>query len=207
MTDEITWLQQAQAGDDDAFADLYACLYPAVRRFVVRMLGERDSVEDIVQMTFIALHRNLARVDPPETLRAYVYRIARNRCIDELRQQSRYDSIDDEEMAQVRVAFPAQQPQQPEDAVHWLLVRLEVMTAIDQLPELQREALILFAEEGLSLQEIALATGAHVGTVKSRIYHARQSLRRALHPQTRQSIETLFKERKEPDYDRAKSRE
>ncbi|MEL7235151.1 MAG: sigma factor-like helix-turn-helix DNA-binding protein [Chloroflexota bacterium] len=51
----------------------------------------------------------------------------------------------------------------------------------------------MFAEEGLSLQEIGRATGVSVGTVKSRMYHARQGLRRALHPRTLQAVATLFK--------------
>jgi RNA polymerase sigma-70 factor (ECF subfamily) len=191
VTDEHIWLQQAQNGNHDAFDNLYNSLYPVVRRYVVRMIGEQDSVEDILQLTFIALHRNIQRVNPAETLRPYVYRIARNRCIDELRQQGRYDPLDDED--RVRVSFTANEPPKPEDTVHWMLVRLEVMIAIDNLPQLQREALILFAEEGLSLKEIAEVVNVSVGTVKSRIYHARQSLKRMLHPHTLQAVGTLFK--------------
>jgi len=92
----------------------------------------------------------------------------------------------------VRVSFTGEAPPPPEDTVHWLLVRLEVMNAIDELPARQREALILFAEEGFSMQEIAEATDVPPGTVKSRLYHARQGLRRRLNPATLRAVGALF---------------
>jgi len=94
--DELAMLRAAQAGDDDAFADLYDTLSPSVRRFVARMIGERDAVDDIVQLTFIALYRNLDRVDPTRSPRPYIFRIARNRCLDEVRAQGRYESMSDD---------------------------------------------------------------------------------------------------------------
>lgn len=191
-SDEQHLLTRAQNGDYLAFEALHDLLYPAIWRFVRRLVGDDDDSDDIVQLTFMALYRNLHRVDPAETLRPYVYKIARNRSYDVLRQQGRYDIEPlDDDVAQVRVTFSSEAPQ-PEDAVHWLLVRLEVMEAVDKLPELQRQTLILFAEEGLSLQEIGLAMDVSVGTVKSRLYHARQTLRRLLPQATLNAVGELL---------------
>lgn len=193
---EIALLKQAQMGDHRAFDDLYSTLQPMIRRFVVRLIGDQPDVDDIVQLTFLALYRNLHRIDPPETLRPYTFKIARHRCIDVLRRQGRYEvlSLDDDEPLQARVSFQHDAQPRPEEAVHWMLVRTEVMAAIDQLPENQRQTLILYAEEGLSLKEIALAMDTAIGTVKSRLHHARHALRARLAPQTRAIIEELFKD-------------
>ena len=59
---------------------------------------------------------------------------------------------------------------QPEEVAHWLLLRLEVQAAMNKLPELQRQTLILHAEEGLAYQEIAEAMDTSIGTVKSRLF-------------------------------------
>jgi len=197
MTDAPTdaaLLIEAQDGDYDAFEVLHARLRPPIRRFVVRLIGECEDVDDIVQLTFISLYRNLHRIEPLETLRAYVFKIARNQCIDELRRQGRYETTELEEEYEtggVRVSFTSTQPA-PEDAVHWLLVRLEVMEAIETLPESQRQTLILYAEQNLSLKEIAIAMEVSEGTVKSRLYHARRKLKGRLHPNTLRAVATLF---------------
>ena len=198
MTDgnptDTALLQQAQDGDYDAFDALHARLRPPIRRFVVRLIGECADVDDIVQLTFIALYRNLTRIDPPETLRPYVYKIARNQCIDELRRQGRYEveELEDEFTSSgVRVSFTGGQ-QAPEDAVHWMLVQMEVMDIIDELPEHHRQTLILYAEQNLSIKEIALTMDVSEGTVKSRLYHARKKLKARLHPNTLRVVATLF---------------
>ena len=83
--EEINLLCRSQQGDLDAFADLQASLEPAMRRFAARLLGRLDNVDDVVQDSMIALYLNLSRIHPPEQLRAYVFRIIRNRCYDDLR--------------------------------------------------------------------------------------------------------------------------
>jgi RNA polymerase sigma factor (sigma-70 family) len=80
-------LRQTQAGDYDAFEQLYTQLQGPIRRFVRRLIGNAETVDDIVQLTFISLHRNLHRINPVENLRPYLFRIARNHSWDELRKQ------------------------------------------------------------------------------------------------------------------------
>ncbi len=191
MTDplEHRLLQQAQDGDPDAFEQLHTRLESSIRRFIRRLIGTQDSEDDIVQSVFIALYYNMRHIDPVENLRPYVFRMVRNRCYDELRRQRRYEivSLDDEP----RLSFTSASDidSQPEEAAHWLLLHLEVKEAIDRLPELQRQTLILFAEEDLSYAEIAMVMDTNIGTVKSRLHHAKKTLRRLLRPQTLQVLE------------------
>ncbi len=191
MTDplEHRLLQQAQDGDPDAFEQLQMRLESSIRRFIRRLIGTQDSEDDIIQSVFIALYYNMRHIDPVENLRPYVFRMVRNRCYDELRRQRRYEivSLDDEP----RLSFTSASDidSQPEEAAHWLLLHLEVKEAIDRLPELQRQTLILFAEEDLSYAEIAMVMDTNIGTVKSRLHHAKKTLRRLLRPQTLQVLE------------------
>lgn len=187
-------LLRAQAGDMDAFGDLQARLTPAIRRFVWRLVGDHDEQEDVIQDSLIALYLNLDRVQPIEKLRPYLFRIVRNRCYDLLRKRRRREqiSLDDEPVELWASLEAAQDEQPPDEATHWLLLRAEVMTAVDRLPELQRQALILYAEENLSYAEIAEVMQTSLGTIKSRIFHAKQLLRRRLRPETVQHLESEF---------------
>lgn len=189
---ETDLLVMAQAGDMEAFADLQVRLEPVIRRFVWRLIGTSLEEEDIIQDSMIALYLNLARVQPVENLRAYLFRIVRNRCYDLLRKRRRFQqlSLDEEPMeGYASLLELADDDGQPEDAAHWLLLNLEVQKAMNRLPEHQRQTLILYAEENLSYPEIASAMNTSVGTVKSRLFHARRMLRGLLHPDTLAMLE------------------
>ncbi len=181
--DEPALLLLAQAGDAAAFEALQRSLVPPVARFVRRLVGEAEA-DDIVQDVFIAFYKHLGGIDPPEKLRPFVFRIARNRCYDELRRRGRFDPIpmDDEPMTEW-VSLASWDGPQPEDVTHWILLQLEVQEAMERLPEAQRQALILYAEEGLNYAEIAEIMNTTTGTVKSRVFYARRTLRRMLRPE------------------------
>jgi RNA polymerase sigma-70 factor, ECF subfamily len=187
-------LQQACSGDYDAFEQLQDRLMQPVRRFIRHLIGMRDTEDDIVQNVFIRLYYNMQRIDPVENLRPYLFRIVRNAAYDELREQGRYEqiSLDDDSSQTMWLSFTSAEDlqSQPEELTHWLLLHLEVKTAIDRLPELQRQTLILFAEEGMSYAEIALATDTNIGTVKSRLFNAKKLLRQLLKPETVIALES-----------------
>ena len=187
-------LQEAQEGDEDSYADLQILLEPSIRRFVSRMIQDDMLVDDLVQDVFIAFYRNLHKIDPPSGLRPYIFRIARNRCYDELRKFQRDNNISmDEEAVQVQVSFTQAHTQpQPDDVTHWILLHLEVQEAMEKLSDSQRTALLLYAEEGMSYAEIAEIEGVSVGTVKSRLYYAKKNLRQYLHPDTLEVILSEF---------------
>ena len=184
---EQTLLKRAQDGDYDAFDELHLLLEPVIGRFVRRLVGYGQEAEDIVQDTFLSLFTHLDRIEPAKNLRPYLFRIARNRSYDLLRRQGRFEkvSLDDEPIG-VRVSFDlaTQQDIPPEEVTHWILLNLEVQEAIDRLPERQRQTLILFAEENLTYAEIAEVIDVSIGTVKSRLFHAKKNLRGLLKPET-----------------------
>src|SRR5579871_4356449 len=191
--DEYELLRLAQAGDDEAFEQLHALLTPGIGRFVRRLIGDGQEAEDVVQDTMMALYLNLSRIEPVEKLRPYVFRIARNRCYDILR-RSRHEEIsideDEDDPFRVRVSFEIadERATPPEEVAHWLLLQIEVTDAMDSLPELQRQTLVLYADESLTYAEIAEVMGVSIGTIKSRLFHAKRNLRARLKQETLEAI-------------------
>jgi len=178
-------LERAKTGDRAAFDLLRKGLEGRVRRFVHRLVGPSSETEDIVQDAFLALYVNLARIDPPGHLRAFLFRIVRNRCYDELRRKGRFECVSlDEGPGSPHSPFRslADPRPQPDEVVCWSLLFIQVQQAIDHLPEMQRQTLILRCEEGLSYSEIAEVMATDVGTVKFRAHYGRKGLQKMLGP-------------------------
>lgn len=196
MTKDLEYdlLRQAQAGDISAYEDLQLLLEPDIRRFVRRLINEPYTADDIVQEVFIRFYQSYHQIDPVENLRPYIFRIARNRCYDDLRRLGRYEDVSlDDEPVEMRISFTeANHSPRPDDMTHWLLLNLEVREAIDRLPEAQRQALILYSEEGLAYSEIAEVMDVSVGTVKSRLFYAKKNLRAFLRPETLAVLDEEF---------------
>jgi RNA polymerase sigma-70 factor (ECF subfamily) len=188
-------LKMAQCGDQDAFAELQTRLESPMRRFIWRLIGTQDAEDDIVQDSFIALYLNLDRIQPVENLRPYLFRIVRNRCYDLLRKKGRFEymSLDDEPVETfVSLHEAPMSGSQPEEVTHWLMIHMEVQQAMERLPELQRQTLILYSEENLAYAEIAEAMNCSVGTVKSRLFYAKKTLRQLISPETLKLLESEF---------------
>jgi RNA polymerase sigma-70 factor (ECF subfamily) len=142
----------------------------AVYRFAWRMSGPA-AAEDVTQDVFVVLLRSPNRFDPARgTLRAFLLGIARNLALKHWRAEHRFEPLDDDAIGR-----------EPVD-LHRGDVGDIVGRAVRALPPLQREVVVLFEYEGLTLAELAAAVGADIGTVKSRLHRARENLRRALAP-------------------------
>jgi RNA polymerase sigma-70 factor (ECF subfamily) len=142
----------------------------AVYRFAWRMSGSPVVAEDIAQEVFLSLLHQPGRFDPARgPLRPFLLAVARNLTLKRWRDEHRWDVLEDE------FATPAVDLESRETAD-------AVGAAVASLVPLQREVLILAEYEDLSLDEIARAVDAEVGTVKSRLHRARENLRRMLAP-------------------------
>jgi len=147
-------------------------------RFLYRLLGSAELAEDLTHDCFLSLIRQPERFDPQRaSLRTYLFAAARNLALKHFRQTGHETVLDEvrEELHMPERDEPLQQMLEEE------LVAI-VRQAMAELPPLQREALILFEYEGLSLAEIAAVVEADVGTVKARLHRGRERLRRALAP-------------------------
>lgn len=187
---EYRLLERARGGERSAFEELQVALDAPARRFIRRLIGLSDMEDDIIQNAFFALYMNLDRLDTGEKLRPFLFRVLRNQCYDELRWQGRYDTVSlDEDAEDTETMALATTPETgPDETTHWLLIYGEVQDAIARLPELQRQTLLLYTEVDLSYAEIADAMSVSIGTVKSRLFHARTTLLRMLRPETRVAL-------------------
>lgn len=145
--------------------------HQAVYDLAYRLTGRPDVAEDITQECFLVLVRSPRRYDPARAgMKTFLFAIARNLALKEYRDRGGEQPLNESEL-------PASA-----DPRESLEVSSAVAAAVAGLPQLQREALILFEYEGVTLEEIAEIVAADIGTVKSRLHRARERLRRQLAP-------------------------
>ncbi|OGO52453.1 MAG: hypothetical protein A2148_02770 [Chloroflexi bacterium RBG_16_68_14] len=181
--DEAELIERSRRGDLGAFNALVVAYQDRVYNLCLRMLGSPQAAEDASQEAFLSAYRNVAQMRGP-SVRSWLFRIASNTCIDELRRRRRQPQLSLERPAPggdserpLEVADPAAGPEQ-------LALRGELGEALQgellRLPPDQRLAVVLCDVEGLSYDEIAASMGSSIGTVKSRISRGRARLREAL---------------------------
>lgn len=186
MTDEEL-LQKGSRGDETAFLLLYERYRAPVFRFAYRMLGAIELAEDVTHDCFLGLMKNPRNFDPSRaSLRTYLYAAARNLACKHFRHAPRAGALDAGELAE-ELRLPARE--EPLGKLLDAELSFEVRKAVSRLPQLQREAIVLFEYEELTLDEIASIVGADTGTVKSRLFRARAALRRSLAPYLKSETE------------------
>lgn len=160
-----------QAGDERALAALYEHWGPRLARHAARLTGRQDAVADVCQDAWLAIARGIGRLDDPARFPAWAYRIVSRRCADWVRQRVRARSsttaLDGEHAA------PAEDLPDADE-----ISRLR--HAMRRLPPDQQAVLALHYGEGLGVRDIAVALAVPIGTVKSRLHHARRTLSDAL---------------------------
>jgi len=163
---------RVRAGDDAAFEAIYDRYARGLLAFCVHMLGSREAGEDALQLTFVAAYRALCGGDSDISLRPWLYTIARNRCLSELR--AGRDAVDVDAVA-VDLPFlegVADQVQRREEL-------REMLQDMQRLPADQRAALVLFELGDNSHKEIAAVLGVREEKVKALIFQAREALTRS----------------------------
>jgi RNA polymerase sigma factor (sigma-70 family) len=180
VADEADLLRAHGAGDPHAFATLYDRYDRACFGVIRRLLGaaHAGAAEDLHQETWIAVSKNAASFDPARAgFAAWLFTIARRKVFDHFRRQKIAVLSSDLGEAAETVADPGQTPL---DAVQSRERAQEIIAAVEALPLEQRGVFVMFADGGLSLEEIAQVTGVAAETVKSRLRYARAKLRQAL---------------------------
>lgn len=157
-------IRAAVAGDMDAFSQLVRAHQQQVWRFLRRLLGDDALAEDVTQETFIRVFTRLSTFTFEARFSTWVFQIAHNAGIDELRKRQRQSRL--AEVVGRRTLAVTSGPD----------VSVELQLALDTLPEDQRAALLLVEVFGLRYREAAEVLGIPAGTVKSRVFNARTRL-------------------------------
>ena len=178
--DDAELLRAHGAGDTQAFARLYDRYDRPTFLFLRRLLGAAhgDAAEDLHQETWIAVSKSAAAFDPGRSsFPAWLFTIARNKAWDHFRRQRVAVLASAQDDAAMRVPDPGQTPL---EQVQSRELALALVAAVEALPLEQRGTFVMFAEAGLSLEDIAQVTGVTVETAKSRLRYARAKLRQSL---------------------------
>lgn len=166
------WLVlQAQAADEKALIELVERWIPRLKRHAMRLTGRPDAASDVSQEAWLAIVRGLGRLQDPACFRRWAYQIVSRRCADWVRKQQRIRATTE----------PIQEDpltREPNDAEDSKLSALQ--QALRELPAKDRTLLAMHYLEEMSIREIAEAFQLPEGTVKSRLFHSRQRLKRVI---------------------------
>jgi RNA polymerase sigma-70 factor (ECF subfamily) len=178
--DDRTLMVGYRDGDIAAFEVLYARHKDPLYRYFLRHGMSRDKASDLFQEVWTKIIRAKDRYQPTAKFTTYMYRLAHNCYVDEIRRQGRTpvaatgpDAIDPEEISGESGDDPERKAEQSEAVARF-------RTALAKLPPDQREAFVLREEGGLSLADIAAVTGVSAETAKSRLRYAVRKLRDVL---------------------------
>ena len=181
-------VERAVAGDHKAFELLVIKYQRRIQRLIGRMVRDVDLVEDIAQETFIRAYRALAQFRGDAQFYTWLYRIAVNTAKKSLMDLKRnptvsensFKSDDDDETSPVENELTSSET--PDAVLASKEIAQIINTALEALPEELRQAITLREIEGLSYEEISEAMNCPIGTVRSRIFRAREAISQKVKP-------------------------
>lgn len=171
-------VQTAIAGREASFEELVRRYQRPIAAYVYRMVGDYDAALDLTQEVFIKVYNSLARYRSEFKFSTWIYKIAHNAAIDHLRRYavreqavtSGFDTEGRDQAVQSRRLTPEQESEREER-------RSELESVVHMLPATYRELIVLRHSHDLSYDEIADVTGLPLGTVKNRLFRAREAMR------------------------------
>ncbi len=175
-SDELL-IEKAKEGDERSFNRLVGLWYNRIYGFCLKYFNDHDRAMESTQKTFIALHRHLGNIRDNGSLKFWLYRVARNQCYEEGRKISRrpWLSLFNNEVQDKQDGYF-----HPERKINATEKEKWVMALLQQIPEEQREVIIMKEYEEMKFQEIADLLKISVNTAKSRLYYGLNNLRKLI---------------------------
>ena len=171
-------ITEAIAGREDGFEEIVRRYQRPITTYVYRMVGNYDAALDVTQEVFIKVYNSMARYSAEYKFSTWLYKISHNAAIDYLRRQrGREQSLEVENAdGTYQLEFESQRlsPEQEREQSEW---REEIGAVVKCLPAGYRELIILRHTQDLSYDEIAEITNMPLGTVKNRLFRAREMMR------------------------------
>ena len=181
LDDDFSLVKRFIDGDDSTFRLLVKRHKEKVRNIIYLTLGDSDAVDDIAQEVFITVYKNLKNFRFESLFTTWLYRITVNKCKDHLRKKN---------VRKIFVPIKEANGELRNDSVtEQSDISKFVMNAISKLPQKLKVPLLLKDIEGFSYQEIAETMECEIGTVKSRIFRAREGLKKILQPMETELME------------------
>lgn len=169
---ELHWVQQALAGDTEAFVQLIEIYQRSVYNLCYRMLGNAEDAEDAAQETFLRAFHSLRKFDQQRSFVTWLLSIAAHHCIDQIRKRKMtLFSLDDNP----DLEFASQDPF-PETQISLREDQQRLQQLLKTLSETDRTAIVLYYWYDFSYEEIAQSLSLTISAVKSRLHRARRTL-------------------------------
>lgn len=177
------------SGDDEAFDQVYQRYKPKLRKFIQGFVRDDASTDDLLQEAFLRVYRNAEKYEPAHKLSSWVYRIAANLCLNELRhrrthptislnQQVQFQLTDTEsESVELYELIPDSSSAGPDEAAEFSETLREIAEALSGLSTAHRDVLTMHLYDELKYDEIAHTLRCSIGTVKSRAFYGIRALR------------------------------
>lgn len=168
----------AVSGGADGFEELVRRYQRPITSYVFRMLGDHESALDVTQEVFIKVYNSLSKYSSDYKFSTWLYRIAHNAAIDHMRRNSinamSIEAENPDGTYQIQIESGRPSPEQDHERREW---RHEIDSVVKCLPPAYRDLILLRHSRDLSYDEIAEVTGLPLGTVKNRLFRAREMMR------------------------------
>ncbi len=175
---DIELIARSLSGAEEGFEGLVKRYQRPIVGYVYRMLNDYDSALDVTQEVFIKVYNSLDRYSSDYKFSTWLYRIAHNAAIDHIRRNSKkeqsLETEGDEGTYQLQLESPRPTPEDDREKSEW---RVEIESVVKCLPSVYRELITLRHGEDMSYGEIADITDLPLGTVKNRLFRAREMMR------------------------------
>lgn len=181
---------RVKQGDLAAFTELVDKYKQPVSNLVYRMIRDSAEAEDLSQVVFLQVYRSAYRYEVSSRFSTWMFTIARNLCLNEIRRRSRHPAASLDAPHPEREDQPLQQYEDkrtfsPPDSLLHVELEAKIEEALAELPENQRMAIVLCRSDELSYEQIAQVLGCSVSATKSLIHRGRETLKLKLKPYLR----------------------
>lgn len=175
---DVALMRRVAKGDEEAFRSLVERHQHAVVGTIAKMLRDSAEAEDIAQRAFLRVWKHAGRWRPDAKFTTYLFTIVRNLVYNESRRRSRRKEVSgDERQEEAGYEASGERRAEPDAEALQRESEAEIDEVIRSLPEAQRTAVVLFAYESMSYEDIAKVLGTSVSSVKSLMFRARATLR------------------------------
>lgn len=182
---DVALMLRVQAGDQTAYRELFAKFAPKVLQYARRLVGSEARAEELTQDVFVQVFRFRDRYRPDAKFATWLYTIATNHCLNDLRRPERHLRVDlwdrrddpDDEGPQL----PDREAIDPETGAATRELARDLEAAIAALPPKQRAALLLSRMDGLAYRDVGETMGISEGAVKALLFRATHALKARLH--------------------------
>lgn len=180
-------ISQVVGGNQSAFREIVERYKQSIYQMAVRIVSDPFEAEDMTQIVFVQVYKNLKKFRTSGSFKAWIFTIARNTCLNEIRRRKRRKIYSLEQLEEVKEGSSAMHISDKKSSdAREVVLQDELVDILNEVlkevPEKQRTALLLFQHDNLSYEEISKVLGCSIGATKSLIFRAREHIKIRIKP-------------------------